>query len=159
MKKAVLGMGSNLGDRENNLAEAFERLEKLPGVNILAISSIYETEPFDVISKQENYLNCCVLIETELEPLSLLEKCNEIENALLRIRTEYHSARTLDIDILLYEGFESSTEKLTVPHRGIRERAFVLVPLCDLFHAYTALGFDFKEAFEKADKSKVWLYV
>ena len=64
----------------------------------------------------------------------------------------------MDIDILLYEGVTCATEQLTIPHRGIMERAFVLVPLCDLFHAYTALGFDFKEAFEKADKSTVWIY-
>ncbi len=156
--KAVLGIGSNLGDREANLTGAFEMLENLEKAEILSISSVYESEPFDVISKQKNYLNCCVLIETDLEPPELLDECHKIEDALLRERKEYHGARTMDIDILLYEGVTCATEQLTIPHRGIMERAFVLVPLCDLFHAYTALGFDFKEAFEKADKSTVWIY-
>lgn len=156
--QAVLGIGTNLGDREENLAEAFTRLEALPGTRLLGISSVYETAPFDVASEQEDYLNCCVLLDTGLAPEELLDRCLAIEAALGRVRTEYHGARTMDIDLLLYEGFSSDTQRLTVPHPHIRERAFVMVPLSDLFPLHTALGFDFAGAYEAVDKSGVRLY-
>ena len=71
---------------------------------------------------------------------------------------EYHGARTMDIDVLLCEGFTSDTKSLTVPHPHIRERAFVMVPLSDLFPAHNAFGYDFHEAYEEVDKSGVMLY-
>ena len=107
--QAVLGIGTNLGDREENLAAAITGLEELPGTKLLAMSNIYETAPFDVISPQEDYLNCCVLLDTELEPETLLELCLALEDRLGRVRQEYHGARTIDIDLLLYQGFASNT--------------------------------------------------
>ena len=156
--KVVLGIGTNLGDREKNIASALDALEKLPGTALLALSNLYETEPFDVVSQQEDYLNCCVLLETELPPEELLDRCLAIEAGLGRVRKEYHGARTMDIDVLLCEGFSSQTEKLTVPHPHIRERAFVLVPLSDLFPAHEAWGFDFHQAYEAVEKGVVRLY-
>lgn len=155
---ALLGIGTNLGDREENLALAFTLLEELPDTELLSISNIYETAPFDVTSQQEDYLNCCVLLETSLPPDSLLTQCLAIEAKLGRVRTEYHGARTMDIDLLLYEGFTNSTPRLTVPHPGILERAFVMVPMSDIFPMHTGLGFDFSEAYEKVDKTGVQLY-
>ena len=86
------------------------------------------------------------------------EHCLEIEQSLGRVRLEYHGARTMDIDILLCEGFSSDTPQLTVPHPHIRERAFVLVPLSDLFPLHSAFGYAFHEAYEAVDKSGVALY-
>ena len=143
--QVVLGLGTNLGDREANLARALDALERLEGTQIVKLSNLYETEPFDVISQQEEYLNCCVLLETSLKPQRLLEHCLEIE-------------KTLGIDILLCEGFSSDTPQLTVPHPHIRERAFVLVPLSDLFPLHSAFGYAFHEAYEAVDKSGVALY-
>lgn len=156
--RALLGIGSNLGDREENLAGAFSGLEGLPGTRVLAISNIYETEPFDVLSEQEDYLNCCVLIETELEPIELLHKCLELEAGLGRVRREYHGARTMDIDLLICEGHTSDTEELRLPHPGILKRAFVMVPMSDIFPGYNALGVDFSEAYQAVEKSGVRLY-
>ena len=156
--QVILGLGGNLGDREDNLARALDALERLEGTQVLKLSNLYETEPFDVLSEQDNYLNCCVLLETSLKPQRLLEHCQQIEHSLGRVRIEYHGARTMDIDILLCEGFTSDTETLTVPHPHIRERAFVMVPLSDLFPGLNALGYDFKEAYEAVDKSGVVLY-
>ncbi len=158
--RAVLGLGGNLGDREENLAAAVGELEKLPKTQVLAMSNLYETEPFDVQSEQPEYLNCCVVLNTKLPPEELLERCLQIEAKLGRVRTEYHGARTMDIDLLLYEGFQGASEKLTVPHPRIRERAFVMVPLSDLFPGCQALpfGFDFSEDYQKVDKSGVKLY-
>lgn len=158
--KAVLGLGTNLGDRERNLAEAIGALESLPRTRILAMSNLYETAPFDVVSQQGDYLNCCVALETRLTPEELLDKCLAIEEKLGRVRTEYHGARTMDIDLLLYEGFESHTQRLAVPHPGIRQRAFVMVPLSDLFPGCRAqaFGFYFEEDYQRVDKSGVKLY-
>ena len=156
--KAVLGIGTNLGNREENLASALSQLEQLPGTRLERLSNLYETEPFDVVSPQGPYLNCCVLLETTLPPEELLERCLAVEATLGRVRTEYHGARTMDIDLLLYEGFSSETQKLTVPHPGIRERAFVLVPLSDLFPGTEGLGYSFSQAYGQVDKSGVRLY-
>lgn len=158
MTKAVLGLGANLGDRELNIATAIDMIEELPKTNVLRLSSIYETEPFDVISMQDDYLNCCIEIETEFEPYELLSQLQNIENMLHRVRTEYHGARTIDIDILLYEGFSSNDEVLTVPHKGIRDRAFVMIPLSDIYRDCNAFGFDFSDAFKEVDKSGISLY-
>lgn len=156
--RALLGIGTNLGDREENLAKAFSGLEGFPKTRVLAISNIYETEPFDVVSEQEDYLNCCVLIETKMKPLELLHRCLELETELGRVRKEYHGARTMDIDLLVYEGVVSDTQELRLPHPGILERAFVMVPMSDIFPGYNALGLDFAEAYQAADKSGVRLY-
>ena len=106
--QAVLGIGSNLGDRENNIALALDLLERLPDTAVQKLSSLYETEPFDVISRQDRYLNCCVLLETKLAPEELLDRCLAIEAKLGRVRKEYHGARTMDIDVLLCEGYTLS---------------------------------------------------
>lgn len=156
--QVVLGLGTNLGDREGNLARALDALERLEGTELLRLSNIYETDPFDVLSQQDDYLNCCVLIETKLKPQRLLEHCLEIEKSLGRVRVEYHGTRTMDIDILLCEGFDSHTQELTVPHPHIRERAFVMVPLSDLFPLHQAFGYDFHQAYEAVDKAGVRLY-
>ena len=156
--RALLGIGSNLGNREENLAAAFSGLEKLPSTQLLALSNIYETAPFDVLSPQDDYLNCCALLDTQLPPEELLDRCLGLEAQLGRVREEYHGARTMDIDLLLYEGFSSATEKLTVPHPRILERAFVMVPMSDIFPSHQALGLDFHEAYENVDKSGVRLY-
>mgnify|MGYP003623474462 CR=1 FL=1 len=158
MPEAVLGLGSNIENRELHLAEAISLIEQMEGTEIRKLSNIYETKPFDVQSEQQDYLNCCVLIHTTLSPQRLLEASQKIERKLLRVRTEYHGPRTIDVDILLYEGFTSETKELTVPHPGIRQRAFVLVPLSDIFHAYAGLGFHFKEAYDQVGKSEVFLY-
>ena len=156
--KIVLGLGTNLGDREDNLAQGLDRIEKLPKTQVLALSNVYETEPFDVPDEQGAYLNCCVLLETQLEPQALLDKCLTIEKALGRVRKSYHGARTLDIDLLIGEGVTCQTETLTLPHPHIRERAFVLVPLSDLFPLREGLGYSFHDAFEAVDEPGVYLY-
>ena len=119
---------------------------------------MYETAPFDVLSQQEDYLNCCVMLDTELDPEALLDRCLDIEAQLGRVREEYHGARTLDIDLLVCQGFSSQTPRLTLPHPGILERAFVMVPLSDLFPGREALGLDFSAAYEAVDKTGVRLY-
>lgn len=148
--KAVLGLGTNIGDREQNLRNALDSLGLLPKTKIIKKSHIYETEPWGY-TEQDRFLNCAVTLETELSPNALLGACLGIEAALGRIRRFRYGPRVIDIDVLLYEGFELVSDELTVPHPLILQRDFVLVPLHDLFPDSIALGFDFSEAYEQTD--------
>ncbi len=154
--RAVLCLGGNLGDRENYLSLALRDIGALEGTRVLRTSRIYETAPVEVTREQGKYLNACVLIETGKSPLDLLDSCLFIEKSHGRQRLEYHGERTLDIDILLYEGATMDTPRLKLPHPGILNRAFVLIPLYDLFPDGTALGFDFSSA--QIPKDPVRLY-
>lgn len=158
MPWVILGLGSNLGDREGHLAAAIDALEAHSAVTVTHLSNIYESEPFDVPGPQQNYLNCCLRLETSLSPEDLLAFCQEIEAAQGRVRLEYHGARTLDIDLLLFEGVQQQTAALTLPHPGILSRAFVLVPLGDLFPTGEAPGFPFAKALETVDRTGIWLH-
>ena len=152
--KAVLSLGSNIGSRKENLLGALEALGHLPKTKVIETSPIYETEPWG-FTGQDSFYNCAVTVDTELSPRVLLGACLGIEADMGRVRLFKNGPRIIDIDILLYEDFESSDNELTVPHRFILERDFVLVPLHDLFPEGTALGFDFSDAYEKTDLSKL----
>lgn len=155
MDKVVLGLGTNLGNREENLDNALAALENLPQTRVLQVSSIYETKPFDVISEQPDYLNCCALIETGLSPHALLGACLGIEAGMGRQRLEYHGSRIIDIDILYIQGYQSTEKELQVPHPEIQKRAFVLVPLCDLFPDQIVWGVDVSKAFSKINLKEI----
>ena len=146
MSRAVLGLGANLGDAAGTLRAAIDALARLPGTRVEKVSSLWETAPFDVPDAQPDYKNRCVLLETALSPRALLGACLGIEAALGRVRRVRHGARAVDLDLLLYEGETSTDPELTLPHPGILERAFVLLPLSELFPERVALGFDFRNA-------------
>jgi 2-amino-4-hydroxy-6-hydroxymethyldihydropteridine diphosphokinase len=130
MKTVYLGLGSNLGDREQYLHSAIERLNT-PDLRVLRVSSWYETEPRDY-ADQGWFLNLVVEAETELFPLQLLHRTSRIELALGRRRTVAKGPRTVDIDILLYGQAVVRTAKLEIPHPRMGERRFVLEPLAEL---------------------------
>ena len=127
-----LGLGANLGEREKTLRRAIELVKKIPAVKLLRVSSFYETEPWGV-TNQPKFLNAAIKISTDLEPLDLLDALQRIELELGRIRRERWGARTIDLDILLIDGREISTPRLTVPHPLLFERDFALVPLMEIF--------------------------
>lgn len=129
-----VGLGSNLGERRRTLRRAIERVKKIPAVKLLRVSSFYETEPWGVVD-QPNFLNAAIKISAPLEPLELLDELQRIELEFGRVRCEHWGARTLDLDILLIEGREISSERLTVPHKFLFERDFALVPLKEIFPA------------------------
>lgn len=158
MGKAILALGSNLGQREKNIDNAIKFINNIPGTKVLKVSSLYETQPFGVPDKQDYYLNCCALIQTELDPNMILGAALGIESAMGRKRAYKNSARTIDIDLLLYEDVNMSDEHIMIPHPRIRERAFVMVPLYELFDSCVALNFDFSMAFNQVDKSGVNIY-
>jgi 2-amino-4-hydroxy-6-hydroxymethyldihydropteridine diphosphokinase len=130
MKTVYLGLGSNVGDRERNLATALAQLAG-PALRVLRVSSTYETEPVDY-TDQRWFLNLVVEAETELFPMQLLARIVKVERALGRVRTVPKGPRTLDIDILLYGRAVVRSARLEIPHPRIGERRFVLAPLAEL---------------------------
>jgi len=124
-----LGLGSNLGDRESNLAQALAML--VEKVRLEKYSSIYETEPVGY-SEQPNFLNMVCSGSTDLDPLKLLAFVKEIEKDFGRVPSFPNAPRPIDIDILFYDDQIIRSESLTIPHSRIVERAFVLVPLSEI---------------------------
>lgn len=131
-KRVYLGLGGNQGDRLGNLRRAVKLLRELPGVEVEALSAVYETEP-QGYREQPEFLNMAVRVCTTLAPLALLRETAQIEEKLARRRTVKDGPRTIDLDLLLYEGVEMGSPTLTLPHPRMRERAFVLTPLRDVW--------------------------
>ena len=130
MKTVYLGLGSNVGRREENLRQAIDKLNAA-GIRVLRESPIYETEPMDVTA-QRWFLNQVIEAETDLFPMQLLTRTGRIERDLGRVRTISKGPRTIDIDILFYAATVMRSEKLEIPHPRLHERRFVLAPLADL---------------------------
>lgn len=124
----LLGLGSNMGERDKNLQQALGLLEADGTVRIDKISSIYETAPFGV-TDQADFSNMVVRISTELSPEELLQKCIEVEKRMGRIRDRHWGPRIIDMDLLVYDNVQTRSEMLILPHPGIEHRAFVLIPL------------------------------
>ena len=125
-----LGLGSNIGDRENHLRQALDHLAA-PGLHILRVSPIYETEPIDY-TNQRWFLNLVAEAETSLFPMQVLARIGRVERALGRVRTVPKGPRTIDIDILLFGNAVVDTRELTIPHPALHERRFALEPLCEI---------------------------
>src|SRR3954452_16980983 len=127
-----LGLGSNVGDRRTHLRAAVAALRE-HGVEVEAASSLYQTEPVGEILEQPDFLNAAVRIRSELEPLHLLDLCKAIEVEPGRmLGAQRHGPRPLDVDLLLLGDLELETERLTLPHREVTSRRFVLAPLLEL---------------------------
>ncbi|MFF4764483.1 2-amino-4-hydroxy-6-hydroxymethyldihydropteridine diphosphokinase [Streptomyces sp. NPDC001292] len=132
-KRAVISIGSNLGNRLETLQGAVDALEDTPGVRIKAVSPVYETEPWGVEpGSQPSYFNAVVVLKTTLPPSSLLERAHAIEEAFNRVRDERWGPRTIDVDIVAYAETVSDDPLLTLPHPRAHERAFVLAPWHDV---------------------------
>ncbi len=132
-RRVFLGLGTNLGDREQNLREAIARLKAADGVNFLRQSRVYQTEPMH-IADQPEFLNMVVEIEVNAEmlPRDLLATIKAIEKNIGRTRRERWGPREIDIDILLFGDEHIVEDDFQVPHPRMWERAFVLAPLADL---------------------------
>lgn len=132
MRTGYLGLGSNVGDRVAELRAAIELLPAR-GVEVAAVSSAYETEPVGEVLDQPDFLNAAIRVETELGPEPLLDACKEVEAERGRdFAARRHAPRPLDVDLLLLGGLELQTPRLTLPHREVTRRRFVLVPLLEL---------------------------
>lgn len=131
-RSGYLGLGSNVGDREGHLRAAVEALCRR-GVEVEAVSSVYETEPVGEVLAQPDFLNAAVRVRTGLGPEELLDRCKAIEAERGRApRAPRHSPRPLDVDLLLLGELTIATARLTLPHPQLASRRFVLEPLLEL---------------------------
>jgi 2-amino-4-hydroxy-6-hydroxymethyldihydropteridine diphosphokinase len=131
VRRAYLGIGSNLGDRVSHLQGAVDALGAADGLEVVAVSPVYETTPVGGPA-QPDYLNAVVAVDTSLPARALLELAHRIEAAAARVRTVRWGPRTLDVDVLLVGDEQIDEPDLVVPHPRMTERAFVVVPLADL---------------------------
>lgn len=131
--KTYLALGSNLGNRLENLHQAVAMLDDHPQIQVLEKAGIYETEPYGDVP-QDDFLNTVISVETTLSPRELLKYIHKVEKCLGRERLIHWGPRTIDIDILLMEGQILTTPELTIPHVELTKRSFVLIPLQDIYH-------------------------
>lgn len=130
--RGLLGLGSNVGDRRGHLQAAVDALPSI-GVRVIAASSVYDTDPVGEVLDQPSFLNACVLVETWLEPLELLDAVKGLEAELGRAGGGVrHGPRAIDIDVLLLGDVELSHDRMTLPHEQVLSRRFVLVPALEL---------------------------
>jgi 2-amino-4-hydroxy-6-hydroxymethyldihydropteridine diphosphokinase len=137
---AYIGLGSNLDDPRRQVSQALVELGGMPGSRLLASSSLYRTPPMGPPG-QPDYINAVAQIETALSPHALLDALQAIERAHDRVRTVRWGPRTLDLDLLLYDQQEIADERLCVPHPGLTERAFVVLPLLEIAPTLRVPGF------------------
>ena len=132
MNKVLLSLGSNLDSRKYNIQNCIDSLSNSKNINIIAISSLYESSPM-YNSNQEDFINCVIEIETSLKPLELLKYNQLVEKDMGRsLKFVRNQPRKIDIDILIYNNEIVNEENLEVPHPRISERKFVLIPLFEL---------------------------
>ena len=152
MISAYLSIGSNIGDRIANLQGAIDGL-RLYKIEVVAISSVYETEPVGGVV-QDDFLNLAVSIKTTLSAYDLLDKIHDIEQKFHRKRLIHWGPRSIDLDILYYANDSFNDERLVVPHPEIKNRQFVLIPLLEI--ADDELKIKVKQMLEKtSDQNKV----
>lgn len=132
LRKVVYSLGTNLGDRLNNLQGAVDALRDTPDVIVVDVSSVYETEPVGGPEDSPAFLNLVVVAETTLEPRTLLERALAIEDAYGRERGEKWAPRTLDVDLIMVGNTSADADDLRLPHPLAAERAFVLVPWLEI---------------------------
>jgi 2-amino-4-hydroxy-6-hydroxymethyldihydropteridine diphosphokinase len=139
MSLAYVALGSNLGDPRQQVLDAMDALARLPGSRLRQRSPLYRTPPWGVL-EQPPFINAVVELDSELPPHALLDALLAIEQRAGRVRAERNGPRTLDMDLLHVEGVQLDDPDLTLPHPRMAERAFVLLPLCDIAPALRPSG-------------------
>ena len=145
--KAVIGIGTNIGNRAENIRNAVEALNLLPDVKVLRCASIYETDPWGY-TEQQSFYNTVVEVETSKSPEILLGACLGIEAGMGRVREFKNGPRVIDLDLLVFEKYENNSSHITVPHSLIGERDFVLIPLKELYNDMVILGYSYIKQYE-----------
>ena len=131
MTEAVIGLGSNLDNPEQQVLQALKGLDGIPGIRILKTSSLYSSVPVGP-QDQPDFVNAVALIKTELEPEPLLDALQDLENRHRRVRLRHWGPRTLDLDVLFFGKRIIDTPRLRVPHPEFRNRAFTVIPLLEI---------------------------
>ncbi len=130
-ERVFLGLGSNLGEPRQNIVDAARLVEQKTRCTDMQLSPLYSTPPMGDI-KQPDFVNAVLELRTDLPPSTLLALCKSIEQEMGRIKSERWGPRLIDIDLLLYGTLQIETPQLSIPHRGLAHRSFVLFPLADL---------------------------
>lgn len=131
--QAFIGIGSNLGDRVQTTRDAIRLLDDHPQIQVVTLSHFYETEPLTLKGEKQNwYLNCVVKIKTTLNSVRLFRIMQDVEKLLGRQRQEKWGPRTIDLDLLFFDGDILRTKSLTIPHPELHHRRFVLEPLAEI---------------------------
>lgn len=138
--RVALGLGANLGDRQEALQAAVDALGGAAGVAAVAVSGLYQTEPVGGPPDQPQFLNAVLVVETTLEPEQLLVLAQQVEQQNGRVRDVRWGPRTLDVDLLAFGDLVRTDERLTLPHPRATERAFVLVPWTDVDPTFDVPG-------------------
>jgi 2-amino-4-hydroxy-6-hydroxymethyldihydropteridine diphosphokinase len=132
LAKVVYSVGSNLGDRLANLQGAVDAIRDTPDVIVVDVSHVYETEPVGGPDDSPQFLNLVIVAETTLEPRTLLERAQAIEDAYGRVREERWAPRTLDVDLIMVGRTVTDEDDLKIPHPLAHERGFVLLPWAEV---------------------------
>jgi dihydropteroate synthase len=143
--RIVLALGGNVGDKASNLRRALRAIAGEPGIELTAVSRLYRTAPWGK-TDQDWFLNACALGLTSLPPEALLERMKTLETKLGRVSSERWGPRVIDIDLIAYDDVELKTERLTLPHPELFNRAFVLAPLAEIAPDLTIAGVKVSEA-------------
>lgn len=141
MISAYIGLGSNLNQPEQQILQALDELDCIPESWLVQASSLYASPPMGP-QDQPDYINAVAKVHTGLKPLELLDELQRLENAHARLRSQHWGPRTLDLDLLLYGDQTIQEQRLTVPHPGIAQRAFVLAPLVEIAPRLQVPGLD-----------------
>ena len=143
----ILALGTNIEPREQYLKDALAKIVD-NNLKIILESSVYETPAWGGVADQ-NFLNMCIEVETELEAYEVLDTIQKIELELGRVRKEHWGNRTIDIDIITFNDLIYDDERLIVPHKYIHDRNFVLAPLVEMYGSIEIAGKNIKESLEK----------
>ena len=143
----ILALGTNIEPREQYLKDALRKIVD-NNIKIILESSIYETPAWGGVADQ-NFLNMCIEVETELDAYELLDTIQKIELELGRVRKEHWGNRTIDIDIITFNDLIFNDDRLIVPHKYIHDRNFVLAPLVEMYGSTEIAGKNIKESLEK----------
>ena len=143
----ILALGTNIEPREQYLKDALAKIVD-NNLNIILESSVYETPAWGGVADQ-NFLNMCIEVETELDAYEVLDTIQKIELELGRVRKEHWGNRTIDIDIITFDDLVFNDDRLIVPHKYIHDRNFVLAPLVEMYDSIEIAGKNIKESLEK----------
>ena len=154
MHEAYLSLGSNMGDKKQNIDKAVTILDLHKEIDVVTVSSYYETEPVGYID-QDWFLNVVVNISTDLNPYDLLDYCHYIEQSLKRERVIHWGPRTIDLDILLYDKMVNHDDLLTIPHPRMKERAFVMIPLQEIAPDINIGNMSIKDIIDSLEGEKI----
>jgi 2-amino-4-hydroxy-6-hydroxymethyldihydropteridine diphosphokinase len=152
--RALIGIGANLGQARETIERALEGLSNTPGIDSMIVAPLYGSDPVD--AQGPTFVNTVAQIQTTLPPLTLLDALQALEQAHGRERPYRNAPRTLDLDLLWYDGVTMETPRLTLPHPRMHERAFVLKPLSDLMPELMLKQGGIKPLLEQCGEQKLW---